>query len=1293
MIKQLLVAALTLLLAAPVFAQYYEGGYNDKDTTLSFAFIHIGYTPAVMQPSFELKDLNQGYQYPIENGMAKVLFTPGTALNLYVEVHYNSDFKIVNWTDANGNVLVSGQMGMPVTITAAGDYYYNANFRFSPENPAFLPQGTYDQATATLTIYSPQPGYAMDSYMSLADRYNLPSEKDHHDWMMETDHNPLRTIIVSGYLESWEASNLCYNGNVRTLDMTGVILDDGYWPDYSFGWHDSLQVLKLPRNIRAIGENGIQYLPSLTDIYCYADTVPTVYPNSLMELGFYDDSTGIMSPVTLHVPMQSVISYQSDSIWGQFIVEGIPVQTTADISVYPGTDLAGLYIIVGRPGENTFIRQDIEVGKLRYDFPNMPLGDTYYVHLYTGNGFLADSTSFVLTENKSVHMSNETGLSSLVAHVSAGNTDISGQCLISWMDSTGTSLLQTGVESPWLPQGYKTIVHINPINELATYLEPKDTFAVAEVGHNGLWVTLDQKPVGGLDTVRIETGAVAIVVMTNGENGVALLYDSIGNLVAKSPLYAAAGRYAFAADGIPVGCYSLVTMREGQYSTLSRLDQYNQMGLVQGTDYILTEACIAPDSLTRVIIQAIPEEPQITNFLAPDAHFYVNKSEVMVAGQLILTAEVGFLEEYVDEISNVFYVIDLPENVVLIENSVLIGNSIASYSLQDNQLRVGVGLANLRNTKATMLRFCVAPTVAGDYYPSASVEFNYRNNAKAQPVSNTFFHSEAITIKAPDYTIVKNVTVTGFAPAFANVLIKTAEGETLANGVANGLGRYTIHAPFEAAGSRTLVLHAEASTDIVSGLISDTTSVFFDAEAASPTEIQITHFNKWYRQNMTINWNLNECTTNKGYYYYYLNADFTFTARFVGTTDSVVFVSVGQDGSRTQIPARNIGNGQWAATEYIQTYKVPSRVDLMYRVHGEMITFETCKSVNPIADPSGYVYEAVSSNRIQDVTAAAYMKYKEDELPILWDATPYDQINPQQTDEAGGYGWDVPAALWQVRFTKEGYQPAQTKWLPVPPPQMDVNMAMVRLSKPEVKSISAYIDNILIDFDRYMMLEDLTTQMIRVQCADTFVDGVIDLLNKEPRFAGDSISYASRVKFIPSSDFTSPLIHVRFGECRSYAGVAMDSTIQEANVSAEVKSFGQVDTLFLKVGESTQRTFYGLPAVASMGKTLRLDNNGSNLYSTSASSVVLANNGGATVNFTGLLPGVTELALSIDGTPLSTYVLVIVREADPIVTDVRNVSDESTTSTTSAAVKVLRDNNLFIEHNGNVYTTTGMMVE
>jgi len=60
----------------------------------------------------------------------------------------------------------------------------------------------------------------------------------------------------------------------------------------------------------------------------------------------------------------------------------------------------------------------------------------------------------------------------------------------------------------------------------------------------------------------------------------------------------------------------------------------------------------------------------------------------------------------------------------------------------------------------------------------------------------------------------------------------------------------------------------------------------------------------------------------------------------------------------------------------------------------------------PIHDPSGYVYEAVPSNRLQDVTASIYYQKEEGE-PVLWNAEDYEQINPQTTDGSDPSGSTV----------------------------------------------------------------------------------------------------------------------------------------------------------------------------------------------------------------------------------------------------------------------------------------------
>ena len=188
------------------------------------------------------------------------------------------------------------------------------------------------------------------------------------------------------------------------------------------------------------------------------------------------------------------------------------------------------------------------------------------------------------------------------------------------------------------------------------------------------------------------------------------------------------------------------------------------------------------------------------------------------------------------------------------------------------------------------------------------------------------------------------------------------------------------------------------------------------------------------------------------------------------------------------------------------------------------------KPTNPdmgnIKDPSGFVYEGVLSNRLEGVMSTIYYKEEVEDMYgdlheniVLWDAEEYAQENPLFTDEDGMYAWDVPNGLWQVKFEKEGYETTYSEWLPVPPPQLDINIAMTQNRQPEVKSARAFEDAVELEFDKYMQPELLTTDNIIVMAGDKAVEGTIELLNEEVANEGATETFASKVRFNAAQPF------------------------------------------------------------------------------------------------------------------------------------------------------------------------------
>ena len=98
-----------------------------------------------------------------------------------------------------------------------------------------------------------------------------------------------------------------------------------------------------------------------------------------------------------------------------------------------------------------------------------------------------------------------------------------------------------------------------------------------------------------------------------------------------------------------------------------------------------------------------------------------------------------------------------------------------------------------------------------------------------------------------------------------------------------------------------------------------------------------------------------------------------------------------------------------------------------------------------VMDPSGIVINDVSKKPITGAITTIYYRGENGE-EMLWGADEYSQFNPLVTTVYGEYAWDVPEGFWKVKVSKEGYESAESDWLPVPPPQTEVHFNLKPLS-------------------------------------------------------------------------------------------------------------------------------------------------------------------------------------------------------------------------------------------------------
>lgn len=300
----------------------------------------------------------------------------------------------------------------------------------------------------------------------------------------------------------------------------------------------------------------------------------------------------------------------------------------------------------------------------------------------------------------------------------------------------------------------------------------------------------------------------------------------------------------------------------------------------------------------------------------------------------------------------------------------------------------------------------------------------------------------------------------------------------------------------------------------------------------------------------------------------------------------------------------------------------------------------------PIHDPSGYVFEAVPENRVEGVQATIYYKETKEDMYgdpyediVLWDAEEYAQKNPLFTDENGMYQWDVPQGLWQVKFEKDGYVTAFSEWLPVPPPQLDVNIGIVQNKQPEVIDARAYEEGVEVQFDKFMNPSTLTTDNIYVTANGEKLAGEVRLMDSSlaDEFAdeedADATRYASRVRFIPDEPLSVTTGEVRITVSRnvlSYAGIPMTETYSQAiPVVKEVQAIAAEDVKVLYGGEK-EVTVFAAPFDASAGRTLRIATSSDMIVSVDTAEAILDDEGKAVIKVKGELPGRAQLRFTID---------------------------------------------------------------
>ncbi len=280
-----------------------------------------------------------------------------------------------------------------------------------------------------------------------------------------------------------------------------------------------------------------------------------------------------------------------------------------------------------------------------------------------------------------------------------------------------------------------------------------------------------------------------------------------------------------------------------------------------------------------------------------------------------------------------------------------------------------------------------------------------------------------------------------------------------------------------------------------------------------------------------------------------------------------------------------------------------------------------------IMDPSGYVYEAVEENRLEDVKATIYFKTGPGDTEFeLWNSEDYGQSNPLFTNLFGEYAWDVPEGLWKVRYEKEGYNAAETEWMEVPPVRTEVNVGLVSTMAPQIENIYTDGSVVTVMFSQYMDMSDMTA--ISVKEGD-----------KEYSFTvkEDGLSKTATLILDEKADEGSEFLTVSVpSTVKNYAGTSPDSSYQ---TDIAIKKLPAIKVQPEKnIGFEESVTLEATIQNYENGIELELINSDSVGLDAAVTSISEA--GVVTLSLTGNLPGNYTLTLAIKNTEISAVINV-----------------------------------------------------
>ena len=247
--------------------------------------------------------------------------------------------------------------------------------------------------------------------------------------------------------------------------------------------------------------------------------------------------------------------------------------------------------------------------------------------------------------------------------------------------------------------------------------------------------------------------------------------------------------------------------------------------------------------------------------------------------------------------------------------------------------------------------------------------------------------------------------------------------------------------------------------------------------------------------------------------------------------------------------------------------------------------------VYPLIDPSGYLYAGAPGHPAVGVNAYLYYLEEDGETWILWNSEDFGQgPNPYPSEADGYYGWDVLPGKWKVVFEGEGYASAESIVLDVPPPHLDVDVALASTRNPAVADAVIRADgSIYLKFDHLMTVDSVLHNAVTVTLGSEVLTGTLEAVDQTVTALGAKqaaldtnvragLEVASVFRFVPDDILlTGMTVEISVdGSVLGYNGLPMMSgwsgrlTVPEGDADMTLLSLERIreDGIYLSIGDS-----------------------------------------------------------------------------------------------------------------------------